>query len=168
MENTSVVHRFYLLGILLKGINGLVELGTGLLVLLLGPSVVSGIAQSLIVVELAEDPGDLVANFAMHHGSAYAAATLSLVAIYLCFYGLVKIGLVSALFMEKAWAYPAAGAVLSLFAVFQIFKIVQLHSVMLALVTLINALIILVLMMEYRNVRQRAMLKRHNKFNKRS
>ena len=57
-----IVHRFFELGILIKGIDGAFELVGGLLLLLLLSEEISGIVFFFVRWELEEAPTDLVAN----------------------------------------------------------------------------------------------------------
>jgi hypothetical protein len=62
LTRLDLVHRFFELGILLKGIDGALQLIGGLLLLFLSPSAIGGVALFLVRGELREDPTDLFSN----------------------------------------------------------------------------------------------------------
>jgi uncharacterized membrane protein len=64
------LHRFFELGILIKGIDCGLELVGGLLLLFLSPAAISGVLFFFVQGELKEDPTDLVANLLLAPSSA--------------------------------------------------------------------------------------------------
>src|SRR5579872_1903687 len=102
----DLLDRAFLIGIILKGLDGLLEVGGGVLLLVVSPSTIVGISKALTQHELSEDPHDFLATHLLHASGALTGASLSFGAVYLVSHGLVKIVLVAALLRNKIWAYP--------------------------------------------------------------
>jgi len=111
----SVLHYLFELGISLKFLNGLLEMVGGIFLFLSTPESLSRLAAKLLTNELLEDPKDLVANTLLHAAQQLSVNAQIFASVYLLIRGIVKVGLVIALWKRKLWAYPLAGVVLALF-----------------------------------------------------
>lgn len=145
------IHRVFVVSLILKGFNSLLEILGGILFLFTGS--VSAIVSFLISGELIEDPGDFVAThiqqvlpYFSSHGQLYAA-------VYLLSHGIIKLVLVVSLLRNKLWAYPATVIVLFLFIAYQIYRLSFGFSIILILLTLFDLLIIVLTWHEYKIVR---------------
>src|SRR5438094_5723898 len=110
---------FFLVGIGLKGLDGLGELLFGVPLLFLSQGKVTSVAHSLTAEELSEDPHDLLANLLLHGASHLTHGSTLFIAAYLVIHGLVKVAIVVALIVGARRVYPWAIAVLMAFTVFQ-------------------------------------------------
>lgn len=144
----------YEASIILKAIGGLIECIVGLSLLFISPLQIQGAVAYITRAELLEDPHDLIArhlsDWNMHLGHN---ATL-FGAIYLLSHGVVKIGIVAALLMRKNWAYPAAIAVFTGFAIYQIYATVEKSSIGYALLTGYDLIVIYLVWLEYKKARK--------------
>jgi uncharacterized membrane protein len=149
------MHRLFSLGVWLKGIDGVLEIAGGVLLLAAGPGAIGNVVRFLTQRELAEDPQDLVANALRHavHGLGPHAQLFG--AGYLIGHGAVKIGLVAGLLRGKLWAYPAALAVLSIFIAYQLYRLLYAYSLPLALLTVLDAVIVFLIWRESVAMRRR-------------
>ena len=107
--------RVFEVGILLKGLDGLLELIGGVLLLLITPADINGIVRALTQHELSEDPRDVIASWLLRTADGLTGPGLLFGAAYLLVHGIVKVVLVVALLRNKLWAYPWLIAVLLLF-----------------------------------------------------
>ena len=146
-------HRLFQLGVVIKGIDGLLETGGGLLFLLVNQNTLMRLVFWLTRSELLEDPDDWLAahlRAAFRHLSsrdeAFAAA-------YLLGHGLVKLGLVVGLWRDKLWAFPAALVVLLGFVGFQTYRLAEHMSIGLLCLTILDLLVIVLVWREYRRAR---------------
>ena len=94
------------IGIVLKGIDGLLEIVGGVLLLLVAPAEISGLVHTLTQHELSEDPRDLIASRLLRTANSLTRPGQLLGAGYLLVHGIVKVVLVLALLRNKLWAYP--------------------------------------------------------------
>jgi uncharacterized membrane protein len=138
-------------GIILKGLNGLLELVGGVLLLIVSPAAIKGIVRTLTEGELSENPHDVIATRLLHTAGGLTGAGLTFGAVYLLIHGVVKVMLVIALLRNKLWAYPWMIAVLVAFIAYQIYLIVLGPSPGLVALTVFDVLIVGLTWREYRN-----------------
>jgi uncharacterized membrane protein len=143
-------HRFFQLAMVLKGIDGVLEILGAVLLLAFGPAGVSGAARFLTQHELAEDPGDLLAGLLVRHTQDIGVAAVHFAAAYLLFHGLIKIWLVSSLMRERRWVFPVALVFMGLFVVYQIVRLHYHPSGGLVFLTVADVVIMVLVWFEYR------------------
>jgi uncharacterized membrane protein len=151
-----ILHYLFELGVSLKFLNGILELIGGLVLLFISPESLTKLAAMLLTNELFEDPKDLVAKTLLQAVRDLSASTQFFASIYLLVHGIVKVGLVVALWKKKLWAYPLAGVVLTLFTIYQVYLFSHSGSLFQLFLTAVDVLILLLLWSEYRRVAQRA------------
>jgi uncharacterized membrane protein len=147
--------KLFAIGIIFKGLDGVVELVGGALLVFVSPAKINEIAILVTQPELTEDPGDFIANHILHGASGLTGHVVLFSAFYLLAHGIVKVVLVTALLMDKLWAYPWMIAVLGIFIAYQLFQLTQTPSLGLVALTLFDALIVVLTWHEYRRHRQR-------------
>jgi uncharacterized membrane protein len=117
------------------------------------PRSLSKLAATLLTNELLEDPKDLVANTLLHAVQGLSANAQIFASAYLLVHGIVKVGLVIALWNKKLWAYPLAGIVLVLFTAYQLYLFSHSRSLFQLALTVVDVVILLLLWSEYRRSR---------------
>jgi uncharacterized membrane protein len=142
--------------LILKGLDGVLELVGGILLLLVSPQQIGSIARLLTQHELSEDPHDLIANALVHATGNLSASASLFGAIYLLLHGLVKVVLVWAVLQEKLWAYPWMIAFLLVFIAYQLYKILVSFSWGMALLTAFDIFIVWLTWREYRRHKAQA------------
>ncbi len=147
------VHRFFDLAILGKAIDGLLEVIGAVLLFAVNKSAVVWLAKALTQYELAEDPNDAVAQYIVHAASAFGSGQL-LAFLYLFTHGLIKLGLVAALYEQKLWAYPLANAFFGLFALYELYKYALSGAVIWLVLLILDLFVILFTWLEGRRVRR--------------
>ncbi len=153
----DLLDRAFLVGIVLKGLDGLLEVVGGLLLLLVSPTTIADAARALTEHELSEDPHDFLATHLLHATGTLTGSALTFGAVYLLSHGLVKIVLVAALLRNQLWAYPALIVFLIVFIVYQLYRMTYAPSVGLAGLTVFDAIVTWLTIREYQ--RQRALRK---------
>ncbi|MDO8150485.1 DUF2127 domain-containing protein [Isoptericola sp. b408] len=148
-----VLDLVFLVGVLLKGVDGVVELIVGVVLLIVTPAQLRDAADALTAPELAEDPHDLLAHVLLRGVENLDAGTASFLAAYLLIHGVVKIGIVGALVLGTRRVYPWAVAVLLAFLGYQVYELVVHPTVVVALLTVFDALIVLLTWREWREGR---------------
>jgi uncharacterized membrane protein len=151
-----VLHYLFELGVSLKFVNGLLEVIGGLFLLWSTPQSLSKLATALLTNEMLEDPKDLVANTLLHAVQDLSGNARVFASVYLLLHGIVKVGLVVALWRKKLWAYPLAGVVLVLFTIYQVYLYSHSRSPFQLFLTAIDVIILFLLWSEYRRVAPRA------------
>jgi len=140
--------------LILKGLDGLLELVGGVVLIVVSPETVNHFAYWLTQHELAEDPHDFIANHLLKLTSNLHNTQL-FGAIYLLTHGLVKLIIVIGLLRREHWAYYVAFVFLGGFVVYQIYRMTYAPSVGLALLTVFDIVIIWLTWREYRRMRAR-------------
>jgi len=144
----------FLVGIVLKGLDGVLEVLGGLLLLVVTPASIDRLVRFLTQHELSEDPHDFLANHLLHAAGGLTGATVRFGAVYLLLHGVVKIVLVTALLRNRLWAYPWTIAFLIAFIAYQAYRMVLTPSIGLAALTVFDAVVAWLTYREY--LRQRA------------
>ncbi|HEX6488741.1 MAG TPA: DUF2127 domain-containing protein [Candidatus Dormibacteraeota bacterium] len=145
--------RAFEIGVLLKGLDGLLELLGGLLLLLVTPATIDRVVRALTQHELSEDPHDFFASHLLHAAGKLSAGSLRFGALYLLLHGVAKVVLVGAVLRDKLWAYPALIAFLVAFIAYQLYRLTFAPSVGLVALTVFDAVIVALTVREYLKLR---------------
>ncbi len=152
-DRTSIYHRLFDVGIILKGIDGVLELLGGAALLWSTQPMILGVVSWLTQQELLEDPGDFVANHLVHVARQLSVGTLHFAGIYLLAHGVIKIGLVAGLLRGARWSYPAATVFLTALIGYQCYRLAHTASISLTLLTVLDSVIVLLIVREWRQRR---------------
>lgn len=99
--NKNLIHEGFKIGILLKGIDSLLEIIGGILLIFINPDRLSRLTVFLTQHELSEDPKDIIANFVINLSSKFTVNTQNFGIFYLVSHGIVKIIIVVLLWRRK-------------------------------------------------------------------
>ena len=152
LEARRILHRFFELGILIKGVDGGLELVGGLLLVFLSPAAINRVMFFFVEGELKEDPTDLVANLLLHTTRSAIEAKVP-ASVFLIVHGIVKLVLVAGLATNRLWSYPAAILVFAGLTMYQLYQLKQQYSLFLETVTVLDVIVILLVIAEYRYMR---------------
>jgi len=141
------------IGVVLKGIDGLLEVVGGVLLLLVTRAQISGLVHALTQHELSQDPRDLIATQLLHTASSVTGPGLLFGAGYLLVHGIIKVVLVLALLRNKLWAYPWLIGVLLIFIGYQVYRIVLSPTLGLIALTGFDTAIVALTWREYQRQR---------------
>ncbi len=150
LKQRSLLDQSFRVSVTLKGIDGILEIIGGLIVLWISQSGVNHLVALLTEHELSEDPHDFIAAHLLSASRSLAHGGNILASLYLLSHGLAKLVLVVALLFNKLWAYPAMIALLTLFIAYQLYRISYSHSLGLVLLTLFDVFVIWLTWKEYR------------------
>ena len=151
---SPALDKTFKIGLVLKGLDGILEVAGGVLLLLLSPATIEHIARSVTAEELSQDPHDLIANYLLHTTSHLSSGVTLFGAIYLLSHGISKIVLVVLVLRDKLWAYPWLIALLLAFIAYQVYRLAWVHfSVGLTALTVFDAALVWLTWREYRSKR---------------
>ena len=153
MAKPTITDDAFKIGLYLKGLDGLLELIGGLLLLIIKPEQLNNWARSLTQHELSTNPHDFIANHILKtaHGLTYASLLFG--ALYLLSHGVVKIVLVVEVLRAHLWAYVALIVVTSGFVIYQVYRLFYRPTLGLVLLTIFDLVIIYLTQKEYRKVK---------------
>lgn len=145
----TLLDRTFRISLVLKGLDGLLELIGGVLLLVVTTDQIGQLARILTQHELSEDPHDLIANALLHWTGSLNVAASVFGAIYLLLHGAVKVVLVWAVLRDHLWAYPWMMAFLLIFIAYQSYQMFVAFSWALLLLTAFDIFIVVLTWREY-------------------
>jgi uncharacterized membrane protein len=133
---------------LAKAVDGALQSGAGLALLLLSPAALNAVILFLVRAELREDPRQLLAHGFLRAGQGVMRVQI-FAGLLLVSHGLIKLVLVAAVARHRRWAYPVAVVVFGGFAVYQSYRIAVRPSAFLWVVTILDVVVIALIAHEY-------------------
>jgi uncharacterized membrane protein len=100
-RRARIVHVLFDIGVIAKGVDGVLETIGGVLLLFVSPTQIHSLVAMLTQHELSEDPSDLVSNYLLNSTRDLSTGATVFAATYLLWHGIVKIGLVAALLLRR-------------------------------------------------------------------
>lgn len=155
LERGDLLDRAFLVGIVLKGLDGVLEVVGGVLLLAVSPATINGIARALTQHELSEDPHDFLATHLLHYTGSLSASSVHFGAVYLLLHGAAKVFLVTALLKNYLWAYPLTILFLLAFIAYQLYRLTFAPSAGLVGLTIFDAVVTWLTWREYGRQRGR-------------
>ena len=154
MAASPRLDRAFRIAIVLKGLDGLLELVGGIALLFISPASINHLIRWATAHELAQDPNDLLARHLLHSASQLSTSSTLYGAIYLLLHGAAKVVLVIALLRDKLWAYPWLIALLIVFIVYQSYRLSYRFTAGLLLLTLFDVVVTVLTWREYQAHRE--------------
>ncbi|NMM24347.1 MAG: DUF2127 domain-containing protein [Phycicoccus sp.] len=87
----DTLDRVFEIGIILKGLDGVLETVGGLLLLALTPATINNVLSGLTQNELFEDPHDFIASHLLGYAHGLTGTAVTFAAVYLLVHGITKI-----------------------------------------------------------------------------
>lgn len=157
LEDANKVRKYshigFEIGLILKGLDGLLEITGGFLLLYVSPERLNRFVRFLTQHELTEDPRDILANLLLTFSRHFSLSFQSFGIFYLLSHGLSKLIIIFLLRLGKLWAYPLSIAFLLFFVFYQIYRYTYSRSVFLLLLTALDMLMISLTVAEYGRIR---------------
>jgi uncharacterized membrane protein len=151
---SPALDKTFKIGLVLKGLDGILEVAGGILLLFLSPHAIEHIVRTLTAHELSQDPHDVIARYLVHSTSHLSSGITLFGAIYLLSHGIAKIVLVALVLRDKLWAYPWLIVLLLVFIAYQIYRLAWVHfSIGLTALTVFDAALVWLTWREYRSKR---------------
>ncbi|MBU6500226.1 MAG: DUF2127 domain-containing protein [Patescibacteria group bacterium] len=148
------LHDLFEIGVILKGIDGTLEIIGGAFLWFVSPGTLNAIVPYLFRGELIEDPKDWLVNTLLHVTQNLSGGLQTYASIILITHGVVKIFLIAGLLRNKLWAYPAAIVVFIGFIISQLYQLSFQYSLFLWAITIIDVFVVLLIAHEYRHARR--------------
>jgi uncharacterized membrane protein len=142
--------RIFEIGIILKGLDGVLEAIGGLLLFAVTPATLDLLVARLTQHELSEDPHDFIARHLLRYAHGLTGSAVTFAAVYLLVHGVIKIVLVAALLRNQAWAYPWMIGFLLVFIGYQLYRLALSPTFGLTALTIFDALIVWLTWREWR------------------
>jgi uncharacterized membrane protein len=154
LESKDIVHISFEISLLIKCIDGLLEIVVGVLLLYLNPNRLINFIFFLTRHELSEDPRDLIANALIRFSHSFSISLQYFGVIYLISHGVIKFLLILLLWRKKLWAYPLTIISLIIFIFYQIYRYFISQSITLILLTVFDIIMIVLTLIEYKRMKK--------------
>lgn len=152
------IYRLFEIGVLLKGIEGILELIGGVSFFFSSADYLNRIVSALTQNELSAEPNDYLTNLAVNWFHHLTAGAIHFVAFFLIINGIINVTLVYGITRKKMWAYQGAIAVLILFVIFQAYRLFYAQSWFLVLATAYDAALAGLISHEYKRISKKKLL----------
>ncbi len=146
----GLLHLGFEIALLLKAVNGALEIIGGVLLTFINTSYLNRIAVLLTQSELSEDPNDAIANTILTLSQSYSVSAQNFGIFYLLSHGIIKLVMVVLLWQKRLWAYPLTIFFLTLFIAYQAYRYTIDHSFMMILLTILDLVVVLLTFVEYK------------------
>ncbi len=150
----SLLDRTFEIGIILKGLDGVIELVGAALVALIPAHTIMQLATRLTADELAEDPNDFIAGHILQYANELAGRDKWFATAFLLSHGMIKVVLVVGLLRSLPWAYPFAFVTLGGFTLYQVWLIILHNTIGIVLLTLFDLFILWLTWREYQQFKR--------------
>jgi uncharacterized membrane protein len=150
----TFLHKAFIAGIVLKGVDSVLQIIGGISLLLISPQSLNSLVLSLIKHELSEDRGDYAAGLLAHWTQDWSVSTHLFAAFYLFSHGVAKLAFVLVLLKGKIWAYHAGILFFLLFIFYQLYRYSYTRSAWLIVLSVFDGTLIYLTWEEYRRVRR--------------
>lgn len=138
---------------MLKGVDGLLEVIGGTLLLVFGTARINHLIRTLTQNDLDHPPHTFVSHLLSAHLHVIEPGSVHFAAFYLLFQGVIKIWLAEALLRERRWVFPVALVLMGLFDIYLLYRIVTHPSIGFAALFAINLIIMVLIWREYGTLR---------------
>ena len=142
MATSRALDDTFKFSVTLKGIDGLLEVIGGLILVFVSPTTLNDVVRTLTQHELSQDPHDFVARHLLKSATDLAHGGRAFAAIYLLSHGAAKVVLVVALLQRRSWAYPWMIALLGAFIAYQCYRLAYGFSAGLLVLTVFDAFVV--------------------------
>ena len=149
-ETRSRLDSVFRVSVLLKGLDGALEIIGGIVLLFVAPHSIYEVTRWAVAHDLAGSPLDFVARHLLHSACELSSSTTLFGAVYLLVHGGAKVVLVVLVLREKLWAYPWMIGLLLAFIVYQIYRFTYRPGPGLVILTLFDAFVAWLTWREYR------------------
>lgn len=146
------IHASFHIGLIVKGLYDIGEVMCGILLIFLNPERMRKLITLISKNELIEDPKDFIMNYLVSFSRVFSISMQHFTSFYLLSHGIVKILILILLWRKKLWAYPLSCVVFMFFIVIQTQRFIKSHSIMLLVLTLIDIAMIVLTILEYKNM----------------
>lgn len=151
---SPTVDRLFRLALLVKGIDGALELIGAVVLLAISGQAVHQLVADVLAHDLIGPPDGTLARHLVAGTDEFASGNRSFAVVYLGLHGVLKLLLVVALLRRWMPAYPVAIVVLGVFVVYEIYRAIHTGSLVLPFLAALDVAIIVLVVREYRELRR--------------
>jgi uncharacterized membrane protein len=145
----ELLHQLYNVSVIFKGIDGILEIIGGLLLIFFSPLTITRTVLFLGRTELTEGSRHHLLSYLYQIASGISLHRRHFYSLLFISHGAVKLILVGGLMKNKLWAYPTTMVIFTAFVFYQISEIYSSPFVLLVGITVIDVFVVLLIGREY-------------------
>jgi len=149
----TLLDKTYEIGIILKGVDGVLELLGAAALLLIPVRVFHHFSQWITDLEAGSSHHGFISTHVVRLSEDLAKPDHTFAILFLLTHGLVKVVLVICLLRNKLWAYPFGLAALTLFLAYQLYEMAIHPTFGMGFLTVLDAVIIWLVWREWQQVK---------------
>lgn len=143
-------------GVLIKGIDGLIEAFTAIALIFLSPHRLQGLVILATHRQLAHDPNDFISNYLIQVSHGFTNSARLFFIVYLGIHAAIKLVSVAGLLRNKLWAYPFSLISLGLLTLYQIYDIIFGEgNILVIMLTVVDIAILILIWREYTKIKSK-------------
>jgi uncharacterized membrane protein len=151
---SSLLDKIFEGGIIIKGVTGLVEFLSGLVLFFVSPADVHKLVAFITQKELLEDPHDKLSNLLVHATQHFGSGGKTFAIAYLWVHAGIKLVAVIGILKNQLWAYPFSLISLGALMLYQLYSIFFVKaSIGMILLTIFDVFILWLIWREYGKVK---------------
>ena len=159
----TILDKTYEIGIVLKGIDGILELLGAALLIFIPAHDFASFARWVTDVEAGSSRHGFISSHILQLGHDLAQGHNLFAILFLLTHGIVKVVLVACLLRQKLWAYPFGLAALTLFLAYQLYEMIMRPTFGMGFLTVLDAIIIWLVWREWQQVKSHGLSGKHVK-----
>ena len=154
-EKREVVDVSFDIALIFKSLFAISEVLGGISLFFLTPSRLNSVIGWIVKVKgnIDQDSQSMLMNMLINFGNNFTVSTQYLLAIYLLSHGLIKLVTLALLWKKVLWAYPLSIVVFVGFIIYQMREFLTTHSFFMIFVTVVDVIMIVLTILEYRNIK---------------
>ncbi|MFI5270822.1 MAG: DUF2127 domain-containing protein [Candidatus Saccharimonadales bacterium] len=146
---SSLFEKVFEGGLLIKGLDGFIELVAGFILLFVSPASIQHFLSFITARELQSEPNNKFAHLVLHSADHLTTSNKTFLIIYLWLHASIKLISVVGILKNWLWAYPFALISLGILTLYQVYSIVVHASIGMILLTIFDVFILGMIWREY-------------------
>lgn len=147
-----LLHYLFDFIIILKGLDWIIDIIWSVILLFYKSDIILNKIALYIHKDLIEDPNDYIATHLLTLTQNFLPDTTRFIWIYLGIHWLIKVWLITTIYIKNHKVYKTAQIILTFFICYQLYRFFHTHSIILLIFTFIDIIIVLLLQQESRNL----------------
>lgn len=147
-------HRFFIVMIVIKGLEWLIQIAIWVMALLFTRESLYWLVWWYLQEELIEDQQAMVSRFLLDSLQWLTISTQHFIAFYFISHGIIKFFIGYNILKKRYWAYPFALIVFSGFTFYQVYLYIESWSLWMIGLIIIDIIVAILTYIEYQNVKK--------------
>ena len=152
-KDKSFVHRAFWISLVIKGIDGALQLVGGFAAIFIEPATLGNAYRWITRFLFGKRDGNPEAEFIRDAAHSFHISVPLLVCIYLLIHGVIKLLLVYGLLKERLWVFPAAFAGFGFFLALEIYRIYAHFYWGILILMCLDVFVLTMVTLEYKKVK---------------